>query len=89
MSIEDPVFSDRVLSTKDLPRPRIIRTVGEAIDFVNELPGKIGRLSRWQAARGLLYDAYDHPENPEKVTSAEEAFRSAMKEQHWLVGAAR
>jgi hypothetical protein len=93
MSNDDPAFSTRVLSTQDLPRPLIIKTVGEAIDLVNDLPEATRALPHWQQARIALYEAYpDHaagatcpPPDPGKVKAAEEAFRAALKKEHWLI----
>jgi hypothetical protein len=93
MSNDDPAFSTRVLSTRDLPRPLIIKTVGEAIDLVNELPEATLTLPHWRRARSALYDAYPDdavgeacpPPEAANVKAAEEAFRAAMKKERWLI----
>jgi hypothetical protein len=92
MSNDDPAFSARVRSTRDLPRPLFINTVGEAIDLVNDLPEATQALPHWQQARSALYEAYPDdaagatclPPDPGKVKAAEEAFRAALKKQRWL-----
>ena len=84
MPDDDPAFSERIRSTRDVPRPLFIDTVGAAIDLVNDLPEAIGALAHWQKARSILYEAFDPPHAAAKVKATEDAFRAALIKQRWL-----
>ncbi len=84
MSDDDSAFSVRVISTRDLPRPRIIKTVGDAIDFVDEMPNARA-LPHWQQAHSALHQAYERPDDASRTKAAEGAFRAAMKKEGWLI----
>jgi hypothetical protein len=84
MPDDDPAFSARIRSTRGVPRPLFIDTVGAAVDLVDDLPEGIRALAHWQQARSILYEAYDPPHDATKVKAAEDVFRAALKKQRWL-----
>lgn len=92
MTNDDPVFSKPVRAMRS-SRPYIIKTVGEAIDFLKDDLQQEPERARphWQTARRALYEAYPDDAigmprpGPDKITAAEEVFRAAMKADRWLI----
>lgn len=91
MPDDDPAFSKPVRVMRG-GRGYIIKTVGPAIDFVNDTLEEHERdRPHWRAARRALYDACPDDgtgqprPTPHKVKVAEDAFRAAMKRDRWLV----
>lgn len=91
MPIDDPAFSKPI---RILRRDRwyIAKTVGEAIDFVNDTIEEPEReRPHWGQARHALYAAFPDDATgmprpgPDKIVAAEESFRAAAKKERWLV----
>jgi hypothetical protein len=81
---DDPAFSSPI-RTKG-PLRRFTRTVGPAIDTINDdLPDDKKELEHWRLARHLLYEASNHPKDEYGLKLAEAAFRSALKKERWLL----
>jgi hypothetical protein len=90
MPDDDPAFSKPVRAIRH-GRWYITKTVGAAIDFVNDTLEEPERTrTHWEQARMALYEAYPddatgmpRPQT-DKLEAAEDAFRSAMKKERWL-----
>ena len=62
---------------------RLLRTVGESIDFVQELP--TANSDRWQKVQEQLFKA-DETRVPVHIIDARKLLVNALREEGWLYG---
>lgn len=80
--MSDAPLSKIVRSRPNSPMPLFIKTVGEALDAVLDLPEAQQAEAHWSQARKLLYEATDNP-TPQNIQAATDAFEVALKKQKW------
>jgi len=62
----------------------VVRTVGEALDMIDdELPAELRRLPRWTFARALLEEARRSQRKKDVVTAARQ-LKQALSNEGWL-----